>query len=63
LLYVTCSVFSGENTGVVDRWLELVPGARRLSLPEDFPGHAGQLLPDPAHDGFFYALLEKTRDR
>ncbi len=63
LLYVTCSVFSGENTGVVDRWLELVPGARRLPLPEDFPGHAGQLLPDPAHDGFFYALLEKTRDR
>lgn len=63
LLYVTCSVFGGENTGVVDRGLELLPGATRLPLLEDYPGHDGQLLPDPAHDGFFYALLEKTRDR
>lgn len=62
LLYVTCSVFRGENAGVVDRWLERAPDGRHSPLPEDFPGLDGQLLPDPAHDGFFYALLEKTAD-
>lgn len=61
LLYVTCSVFPGENADVVASFLELAADARRLSLPDDFPGRDGQLLPDTTHDGFFYALLERPR--
>lgn len=58
LLYATCSVFTEENTGVVEAFLSRHSGARHL-LPEAFPGGDGLLLPDQDHDGFFYALLEK----
>ncbi len=56
LLYATCSVFPVENDERIDVFLREQPQARRLELPD---GHAGQLLPDAFHDGFFYALLEK----
>jgi 16S rRNA (cytosine967-C5)-methyltransferase len=57
LLYVTCSVFPEENDAVVDAFIARSPGARRAALPVD----AGRLLlPDSEHDGFFFALLEKT---
>ncbi|MBL8524249.1 MAG: 16S rRNA (cytosine(967)-C(5))-methyltransferase RsmB [Betaproteobacteria bacterium] len=71
LLYATCSVFSIENSGIVEQFLRKTPNARALALP-DFPlvpvaANAGvpaslgcQLLPDHAHDGFYYALLEKV---
>lgn len=56
LLYATCSVFTEENSEQVTAFAarhddcECVPieGAQAL-----------QLLPCPAHDGFFYALLAK----
>lgn len=54
LLYVTCSVFPGENDAVVQAFCQRTPAARRLALPE---GVKPQLLPGPGHDGFFYALL------
>jgi len=56
LLYATCSVFPEENGPVVDAFLAGRPDARRLPLPGLGDG---QLRPDSAHDGFFYALLEK----
>lgn len=56
LLYVTCSVFTQENDAVVDAFAARTPGARRAALPG---GACAQLLPDPDHDGFFFALLEK----
>ena len=56
LLYATCSVFAHENEGVVLGFLGRERGARRLELPDGGPA---QLLPGPAHDGFYYALLEK----
>ena len=72
LLYATCSVFPEENTGQVDAWLTRHADARLLPLPPmpsavgagdgALPGLewiGGQLLPSPAHDGFFYALIEK----
>jgi 16S rRNA (cytosine967-C5)-methyltransferase len=59
LLYATCSVFRQENELVVAAFLAQQPDVRRLpiTLPGDIDG---QLLPDGQHDGFFYALLQKT---
>ena len=57
LLYATCSVFPQENDGVIDALLARHGDARRLALPD---GGAAQWLPDAEHDGFFYALIEKT---
>jgi 16S rRNA (cytosine967-C5)-methyltransferase len=56
LLYVTCSVFAGENESVVGAFAARTPGACRMPLPD---GAVAQLLPGPGHDGFFFALLEK----
>ncbi|MDP2028329.1 MAG: 16S rRNA (cytosine(967)-C(5))-methyltransferase RsmB [Thiobacillus sp.] len=59
LLYATCSVFNEENDGQVQAFLARHPGdAARRPLPE--PLSDGSLLPDAEHDGFFYALLQKT---
>jgi 16S rRNA (cytosine967-C5)-methyltransferase len=63
LLYVTCSVFQEENGEQVAYFVERHPDATRLSLPalDDDPRlPAGQLLQNPQHDGFFYALLQKA---
>ena len=56
LLYVTCSVFPAENEQVVEGFLARAPDAHRLALPD---GGAAQWLPQPEHDGFFYALIGK----
>jgi 16S rRNA (cytosine967-C5)-methyltransferase len=63
LLYATCSVFQEENNAQVERFLERHADARRLTLPgadtqAQMP--SGQFLPVEQHDGFFYALLQKT---
>ncbi|HXU94431.1 MAG TPA: 16S rRNA (cytosine(967)-C(5))-methyltransferase RsmB [Gallionella sp.] len=59
LLYATCSVFQQENEQVIAAFLAQQPDVRRLPLT--LPNHSeGQLLPDDQHDGFFYALLQKT---
>ncbi|GAA5236815.1 16S rRNA (cytosine(967)-C(5))-methyltransferase RsmB [Verticiella sediminum] len=60
LLYATCSVFPAEGERQAQAFASRHADARRLDAP-------GQLLPAPAdaaphaqHDGFFYALFEKT---
>jgi 16S rRNA (cytosine967-C5)-methyltransferase len=67
LLYVTCSVFNEENQGQVDKFLQ--NNADATQLPFESPAsHTqanitqlnGQLIPSIAHDGFFYALLQKN---
>ena len=57
LLYATCSVFPEENDAVVEAFLERTRTARRLPVP-----HVSRvpLLPDAEHDGFYFALLEKS---
>jgi 16S rRNA (cytosine967-C5)-methyltransferase len=67
LLYVTCSVFNEENQEQVDKFLQHNADATQLAF--ELPAsHAqanitqlnGQLIPSNAHDGFFYALLQKN---
>jgi 16S rRNA (cytosine967-C5)-methyltransferase len=58
LLYVTCSVFAEENQARAAEFLAQHTDARRLPLTDMLPSD-GQLLPDPRHDGFYYALFEK----
>jgi len=67
LLYVTCSVFYEENQGQIDHFLQHNTDATQLPLdtslnnPQANITHInGQLIPSNAHDGFFYALLQKN---
>jgi 16S rRNA (cytosine967-C5)-methyltransferase len=57
LLYVTCSLFPQENEAVTGEFLARTAGAVRLPLPD---GQEAQWLPDAEHDGFYYALIQKT---
>jgi 16S rRNA (cytosine967-C5)-methyltransferase len=73
LLYVVCSVFPQEGSRQVARFVGRHPAARLLPLPGGSP--VVELLPTAAgaatwsegqawptmHDGFTYALLEKSR--
>jgi 16S rRNA (cytosine967-C5)-methyltransferase len=67
LLYSTCSVFRAENAEQVEAFVTRHPDASRarLDLPSSLMASDGQLLPvegdaEHNHDGFFYALLEKS---
>ncbi|MGQ0650846.1 MAG: 16S rRNA (cytosine(967)-C(5))-methyltransferase RsmB [Betaproteobacteria bacterium] len=57
LLYVTCSLFPQENEAVTGEFLARTAGAARLPLSD---GQEAQWLPDAEHDGFYYALFQKT---
>ncbi|MEQ1629431.1 MAG: 16S rRNA (cytosine(967)-C(5))-methyltransferase RsmB, partial [Gallionella sp.] len=59
LLYATCSVFKQENESVIEKFVAKNTDAIRLSvvLPDD---SSGQLVTNQQHDGFFYALLQKS---
>ena len=67
LLYSTCSIFGAENDDQIVAFLERHRDALRirLTLPLDYDAIDGQLLPAAPgaahnHDGFFYALLQKS---
>ncbi len=66
LLYATCSVFAEENQQQIDRFIESNADATQLplALPDDRMHNInmqhGQLIPTQTHDGFFYALLQKS---
>ncbi|MBU2711700.1 16S rRNA (cytosine(967)-C(5))-methyltransferase RsmB [Zooshikella harenae] len=64
LLYATCSVMQQENSQQVAHFLQQTSNASLLNLEVGWgfdTGYGRQLLPtDNSHDGFFYALLQKT---
>jgi 16S rRNA (cytosine967-C5)-methyltransferase len=63
LLYATCSVFSEENGLQVEQFIARNADVRQIAVSLSAEGlrqSHGQLFPDAAHDGFFYALLEKV---
>jgi 16S rRNA (cytosine967-C5)-methyltransferase len=67
LLYSTCSVFRAENAEQIDAFVARHRDASRthLELPPSLAAVDGQLLPvegdaEHNHDGFFYALIEKS---
>ncbi len=65
LLYVSCSVFNEENQGQVDTFLQNNADATQLAVDsiagaDKLTQLNGQLIPSVAHDGFFYALLQKN---
>jgi 16S rRNA (cytosine967-C5)-methyltransferase len=57
MLYATCSLFREENADQVAAFLARHDDARPDSVPDT---RAGQLLPGPEMDGFFYARLLKA---
>ncbi len=58
MLYCTCSLFPAENARQLEDFIRRHPDARRLATGGE--ALELQLLPTDAHDGFYYALLEKT---
>ena len=68
LVYCTCSIFPTEGEAVIATFLQHAPNAQRLypKILQDIAqtDTVGQLLPNinsnRDHDGFFYAVLEKT---
>jgi 16S rRNA (cytosine967-C5)-methyltransferase len=67
LLYSTCSIFGAENDDQITAFLQRHHDALRirLTLPAEYAAIEGQLLPAAPgaahnHDGFFYALLQKS---
>jgi 16S rRNA (cytosine967-C5)-methyltransferase len=57
MLYATCSLFREEDADQVAAFLTRHADARSEPVPET---RAGQLLPGPEIDGFFYARLLKA---
>ncbi|MGE5467776.1 MAG: 16S rRNA (cytosine(967)-C(5))-methyltransferase RsmB [Ignavibacteria bacterium] len=61
MLYCTCSVFPQENAQQIAAFCARHADAIRLPTGPTGDDNEWQLLPDPEHDGFFYARLEKSR--
>jgi|APFre7841882724_1041349.scaffolds.fasta_scaffold00007_3 16S rRNA (cytosine967-C5)-methyltransferase len=56
MLYATCSVFREENADRIDAFRARHADATALPV-----AGGAECLPDEEHDGFFYALLAKSR--
>jgi len=63
LLYATCSVYSQENSRIIERFLKQEPSAKLDVINATWgfdTGFGRQLFPqESGHDGFFYACLTK----
>lgn len=65
LLYATCSVLPEENEQVIEAFLKKTPDAKAIPIIADWgiiQQFGRQILPGQYNmDGFYYALLEKSR--
>lgn len=65
MVYATCSIFSQENSRIIERFLKQQSNA--ICIPTNLAcgidtGFGTQLFPQKdSHDGFFYACLQKTQ--
>jgi 16S rRNA (cytosine967-C5)-methyltransferase len=68
LLYATCSIFRAEGAQQIDAFLQRCPAGGARLAPHS-PGHllpladnrlGGGLASRASHDGFYFALIEKT---
>ena len=62
MLYATCSILKRENEQQMNDFLYHNKDAVECDLPEGFgiPTRIGRQLLPKGHDGFYYALLQKT---
>lgn len=64
LVYATCSIFSQENSRIIERFLKAQDSAELFKIDADWgfdTGFGRQLFPqENGHDGFFYARLKKV---
>lgn len=63
ILYATCSVFSQENSRIIERFLKQTVDAKLIPIKANWGHNTGfgtQLFPvKDSHDGFFYARVQK----
>ena len=63
MVYATCSIFSQENSRIIERFLKQTDDAKILPINVDWgvdTKFGTQLFPNRnSHDGFFYARLQK----
>ena len=63
MLYASCSVFSQENSRIVERFLKQTENAKIMPIEAKWGHNTGfgtQLFPSKnSHDGFFYARIQK----
>jgi len=59
LLFVTCSLFVEEGPAVIQAFLNEQADARCIPLGSS-PFEQGWIIPGALHDGFYYAILERT---
>lgn len=66
LVYATCSVFTQENTRIIERFLARTPNACSGPLSADWglsSTYGRQLFPTQnSHDGFYYAQIRKMKN-
>lgn len=63
MLYATCSVFSQENSRIIERFLKQTEDAKIIPIEANWgynTGFGSQLFPSKhSNDGFFYARIQK----
>ncbi|MCJ8298912.1 MAG: 16S rRNA (cytosine(967)-C(5))-methyltransferase, partial [Pseudomonadales bacterium] len=66
LIYATCSIFPQENEKIISSFIRDHDDAKHIKIEAEWGvcrEHGRQLFPSAdAHDGFYYAIIEKSSD-